>query len=103
MLDARPLDPGVEPVAHLILVVAVELPPQESGDVIRFHRVNGGSDEPVIDGLQVDLLGKHDIGGQLDWVQAPVIAQAELPDHRAISVSELVQLAVHHFHREGVR
>src|SRR2546421_10581752 len=53
--------------------------------------------------VQVDLLGKHDIGGELDLVQAPVVAQAELLDHRAIPVGELVELAVHHFHREVVR
>src|SRR5712691_10756749 len=101
-LDSRCLA-RIEPVAHLVLVVAVQLAPQESGDVVRFHGVNGGAGEPVIDSLQVGLPGKYHIGGEFDLLQAPVVAQAELPDHRAVPLGELVQLAVDHLHREVVR
>jgi len=52
--------------------------------------------------LQVGLPGKHDIGGELDLVQAPVVAQIELPDHRTVAIGELVQLAMHHLHGEVV-
>src|SRR5271165_5562257 len=37
VFDASPLDARMEPVAHLVLVVAVELATQESGDVVRFN------------------------------------------------------------------
>ena len=49
MLDARPFDARVEPVAHLVLVVTVELATQEGGDVVRFDGMNRGAGEPVID------------------------------------------------------
>jgi hypothetical protein len=39
--------------------------------VVRFHGVHGGSGEPVIDGLQVGMPGKHHIGSELDLVQTP--------------------------------
>ena len=42
VFDARPFDARIEPVAHLVLVVAVELPAQEGGDVVRFYGVNRG-------------------------------------------------------------
>jgi hypothetical protein len=70
VLDARSLNARIEPVTHLILVVAVQFPAQESGDVVRFHRVDGGPRQPLIDGLQVALALKHDVGGELDLIQA---------------------------------
>ena len=51
MLDARPLDARVEPVAHLVPIVAVQLSAQESGDVIRFYGVDGGSCQLLVNGL----------------------------------------------------
>ena len=96
MLDACPLDARIKPVAHLILVVAVEFAAQESGDVVRLYRVNGGARQPLINGLQVALMPEHDVGGKLDLIQAPVIIQPELLYHRAVEVGELVQFAVQH-------
>jgi hypothetical protein len=58
VFDARPLNARVEPVAHLILVVAVQFPAQESGDVVRLDRVNGGPRQPLIDGLQIALASR---------------------------------------------
>ena len=64
--------------------------------------MNGGSGEPVIDGLQVGLPGKDDIGGEFDLIQAPVVAQFKLLDDGAVALGELVQLAMKHLDRELV-
>jgi hypothetical protein len=45
---------------------------QESGDVVRLYRANGGPRQ-FINSLQVALALEQNVGGELDLIQAPVI------------------------------
>ena len=101
-LSARPLDARIQPVAHLVLVVAVELAAQKSGDVVRLHRVNGGPRQPLINRLQVALALEYDVGGELDLIQAPVVVEFERLHHRTVPVGEPIQFPMQHFDPELV-
>lgn len=48
VLDPCSLNAGVEIVAHVVLIVAVKLPAQKGCDILRFHGVNGGSNDLII-------------------------------------------------------
>lgn len=79
MLDARPLDTGLEVVADLFGVVDVELvlSPEERGDLRRLDRMDGGAYQRLVDGLQIRLPTEDDVGRVLDLGQAPLVRQAE--------------------------
>jgi hypothetical protein len=64
--------------------------------------VNCGPRQPLINSLQAALALEHDVGGELDLIQAPVIVQAELLYHRAVEVGELVQFPMQHLDPELV-
>src|SRR5262249_40670572 len=68
VLEARPLDAGVEVVAELFGVVGVELvlAPEERGDLLRLHRMDGGAYQGLVDGLEVYLPAEDDVGRVLD-------------------------------------
>ena len=48
VLDPCSLNAGVEIITHLALVVTVELATQEGCDILRFHGVNSGSHDLII-------------------------------------------------------
>lgn len=102
VFDSGPFDANVEPVAHLPLVERTQLAAQEGGDVIGLHGVDGGAGQMPVERLQVLAAAEEQIGGELDLIQAPVVAHLELPDHRAIAPSPLVQLAMQLLHRPVV-
>jgi hypothetical protein len=92
--DTSAFDAHVVTVAHLILVVAVEFLAQKGGDVVGLDRVDGGSSQVPMNGLQVRLPPKHDVGGVFGFVQAPVIRLFDRFENRAVLIRKLVQLAV---------
>lgn len=61
MFDAGAFDSCGEIVAHLVLIVAIELPTQEGGHLIRLHGVNGRPREDAVDFFQVLLFPEHDV------------------------------------------
>src|ERR1017187_5042799 len=73
MFDPRSLDARIEPVAQRVLVVAVELAPKKGGHVLWFDGMNGGACESIVDGPEVRLAPKDDVGGILGLVDAPMI------------------------------
>lgn len=66
--------------------------PQEGGDIVRFHGVNGGADQGVIDRLQVLAAAADESGPELDLIQTPMIGQSELADDRTETFSSLGRL-----------
>src|SRR5512139_2127345 len=61
VLDPGALDPGREVIPQFILVPAGELAPQEGGDVVRLHGVDGGGGEGCVERLEVGLALEDDI------------------------------------------
>ena len=53
LLDPCSLNLGVEIVAHVALIVAVKLSAQKGCDILRFHGVNGGSNDLIVQGAKV--------------------------------------------------
>ena len=49
VLDPGSLDACIEVIAHLTLVILMELSAKEGGDIVRFHGVNGGAGEMPVD------------------------------------------------------
>jgi hypothetical protein len=86
----RALEAHVIAVAHLALVVAVQLLAQKRGDVVGLDRVNGGPNQIPVDGLQVGLPMKHDVGGVFGLIQTPVVRFLDPFQNRAVSVGELI-------------
>ena len=64
--------------------------------------MDGGPRQPLIDGLQVALALEHDVGGELDLIQAPMVVEFELLHYRTVAVGKPVQFSVQHFHPELV-
>src|ERR1700686_920698 len=79
-------------VAHFILVVAVELLAQKRGDFVGLDRLDGGPEKVPIDGLQVRLPVKYDVGGVFRLAQTPGIGFPDLLENRTVPLSEFVQL-----------
>jgi hypothetical protein len=94
VLDSRSENAGIEVVSHVALVVAVELSAQKGGDVLRFHRVDGGANEQFVEGMQVGLPFEDDIGSVFGLHDAPVVGEAELPEDGAVAVSVEIEDAV---------
>ena len=55
VFEACRFDANVEAVAHLALVVAVQLAAQKGHDVVGLHRVDGVAGEILIDGAEFRL------------------------------------------------
>ncbi len=72
------------------LKLCVELAPQKGGDVVWFDGVNRGAGQVVIDGCQVPLPFKYNVGGVLALIHTPVIGHAERPMDRAVGAGQLV-------------
>src|ERR1039457_427026 len=85
---------NVEPVAHLVLELWDQLLAQERGDVVRFDSMDRGAGEVAVDGLQLGLPAKDDVGGVLALVQAPVAGYAEVAEDGAEAFRQFVQLPV---------
>ena len=56
MFDPGPFDADIETIPHLILVIAVQLPPPKGGNVVRLHAVNGRAGQRLKDRGQVGTL-----------------------------------------------
>ena len=56
--------------------------------------MDGGSNQVAINGLQVGLPVKHDVGGVLGFVQAPMIGLFDVLQNRTVVVGEFLQLAM---------
>ena len=91
MPHPRAFDAHVVAVAHLVLVVAVQLLAQKRGDIIGFDGVNRRADQLPIETLQVRLAVEHDVGGILGRVQTPVILRLDLAEHRTVALGKLIQ------------
>ena len=52
--------------------------------------------------MQVALPLEHDVGGELDLIQAPVVVESELLHHRTVAVGEPIQFPVQHLRPELV-
>src|SRR5437667_459962 len=91
MLDAGSLDPRVEVVAHLVLVIPSQLSAKKGRDVLRLHRVNRGSCQGLVNLLQIALPGKNDICRVLRLHEAPMILHVEMLNDGAEVLSKLVQ------------
>ncbi len=91
MLDPDAFDPGMEIIAHFILIMAGELSAKESGDIIGFDRMDGGADQFFIDGFEVGLAVKDNIGGVFYLHNAPVITSFKMMDDRAIFYRHIIE------------
>ena len=86
-----PFDPGMEVVAHLALEPRVERAAQKGRHITGLHRVDGGPDQIFVQRLEILSVSKHDIGGVFHLHQAPMVAAAEVTDHRAVDRVQLLQ------------
>lgn len=102
MLDPGSLDSRVEVIAHLTLIILMELSAKEGGDVVRFHGVNGGPGEMPVDGLEVLLALEHDIRCILSLHHAPVVAESELFDEGAKPLCKVIEPSVEEIDFEGI-
>ena len=90
VLDPCSLNAGVEVVAQVALVVGVQLPAQEGGDILRFDGVNGGADDLIVQDPQVGLSLENNVGGIFHLHGAPVIGEAVLLKDRAVFLGEAI-------------
>jgi len=97
MFDTGPLTPRVEGITHFILIAAVEFTTEERGDILGFDRVNGGTDNFVIDQFKIAFLPEEDVRGVLDLHKAPVVVIDKMPKDRAIASDKMIQLAMKSF------
>jgi len=102
MSRARPFDPHVVAVAHLIVVVAVQLLAQKRGDIVGLDRLNRRAGPFAVERLQVSLPAKHHVGRVFGRVQAPVILGLNRRKDRAVTVCKLLQSAVQPCRLEAV-
>src|SRR3954451_10464521 len=70
------------------------LPPEKGGNIVRLYRMDRRPDEIIVDGRQIGLPGKDDVGSILARIDAPVVLHAEAPENRAVCPRKLVQLRV---------
>jgi len=103
MFDTGSFHPGVEGIAHFILVAAVEFPAKEGGNILGFDRVNRGAHNFVIDRFKITLSLEDDIRGIFDLHQAPVIVVAKVPDDRAVLPDDFIELTMQSFYIDIVR
>ena len=102
VLDSGPFDAGVEVVADLPLVVAVEPAPQERRDMLGLDCVDGGSDERLVQGSQVVLALEDDVGGVFHLHETPVVARAEALNYGAEHPGEADQPVMKAVDSEGI-
>ena len=62
----------------------------KSRDVVRFNGMNRRACQIPVDGLQVRLFAKNDIGGVFALVHAPVITGGEIAVDRAAKPRQLI-------------
>src|SRR3954470_3927058 len=91
VFDPCSFDPNVEAIAHLAFVLGIQLAAQESRDVVRLHRMDGGPDQIVVDGRQIRLPVEHNVGGILTLIDAPVILHSAAAEDRTVLAGELIQ------------
>jgi len=87
-------DAHVIAVAHLILVIAVELLAQEGCYIVGLDGMDCGPNQIPIDGLQIGLPFKDNIGGVFGFIQTPMLEFLDLLEDGAVSRGELIQLAM---------
>ena len=102
MFDAGSLNTRVKPIAHFVFVAAVEFAAEEGGDLVGPDRMNGGSDNLVIDGFQVILTLKEDVGGVFNLHKAPMVGVVKMADNRTIEPDNFVQMPMHAFDVDGI-
>jgi hypothetical protein len=78
-------------VTHFVFELQAELPPEESGNVVRLHGMNRRARQVLIDRLQIRLPAEDDVGGVLTLVHTPVVSGGEVPIDRAAAPGELVE------------
>jgi len=97
MANPGSLNPGIEVVAQLGAEVAGQTSAQESRDVLGLDGMDRGTADRLIEWGQGIAVAKDDVGGVLDLQDAPVVAGAELLEHRTalsgIAVEHTVQFA----------
>ena len=96
MPDARAPDTGREVVAELALVGAGELAPEEGGDMLGLDDVHGGAHDGFVEGLELGLAAKDHVGGLLRLYEAPVVARAEVTQHRAEALCPKGEMLMEH-------
>src|SRR5437867_2683334 len=88
------MDADVIAIAQFVLIIGVELFAKEGGDIVGFDGVDDRAQNVIVDGLQVALAVKNDVGGILDDVEAPMAGFVDLFEGGAVNSGEAVQLAM---------
>ena len=91
MFNTSSFNPRVKVIAHFILIAAVEFTAEERGDILGFDRVNGGTDNFVIDQFKVAFLLEDYIGGIFDLHKTPMIVICEIANYRTVLPDEFIQ------------
>jgi len=102
VLQTGPFDPRMDVIAQLILVVPGELAAQKGSDVIRLDRVDGRTDQGLVERPQVLLTVEDEVGGVLDLHQAPVVGGGKASGDWAVLGREGVEGAVQALDGEGI-
>lgn len=91
MPDIGSLDSGMEVVAHLVGVVAVELASKKRRNILGFNRVNGSADHLIIDWRQIALSLKDKVCRIFDLHKTPMIPVGKVANHRTVLFDDSVQ------------
>ena len=68
----------VETIAQFAFVLRAQLAAEKSGEIIRLDGMNRGARQIFVDGLEVRLLAKDDVGSVFALIYAPVVLRAEV-------------------------
>jgi hypothetical protein len=93
MLNPCTLNAGGEVIAHFILIISMQASSQKGGDVVGLDGMDRRPDQFVVQGGQIALASKHQVGGVFGLQDTPMVTLLELSDDRA----ELAGIAVEDF------
>lgn len=97
VFDARAFNAGVKIIAHFPIEMAGKFATKKGGDIVGFDRMDGGAHQSFVDGLQVPSALEDDVHCILNLHEAPMVTGWKMADDRAVSSSELIDLAMESF------
>lgn len=102
VFNACSLDAGAEVVAHLVLVIGMQIPSEKGSNVVGLDGMDGRPDQFIIDGRKIALSVENNVRGIFGLHDAPVVAVLKMADHRTIQMGISIQYPVNPFYVEVV-
>jgi hypothetical protein len=102
MLNTCSLYAGAEVVAHLVLVIGVEISSQKGCDIVGLDSVYRRPDQFIINGCEIALPFENNICCIFGLHDAPMIALLEMRDDRTVETSIGIEYSVNAFDLEVI-